>query len=69
MNWKPIDTAPTDEDILLGKWVEDDKRWFWIATGQVLDDETYWIDFTDCQHPNGYYHQATHWAPFPGPLE
>lgn len=54
--WKPIDKAPRDTDILIGAWFEDDSngyfggsRWKWVASGRI-ESERVWIDVNDEFH-------------------
>ena len=60
--WKPRSTAPSDTAIILGKWSDDDKLWFWQASG-CLEQEGLWIDFNDAFHTEQFFHEATHWKP------
>jgi len=61
--WMPIETAPVDEPIQLGKWHEDG-GWYWIASGYLVGDGIIWCDIHDGEltysHSAGF-RQPTHW--------
>ncbi len=58
MNWQPIETAPTEEEIIV--WGED--HGFYIAYLNDGQPETGAYHLFDCQK-----RIATHWQPLPKP--
>lgn len=70
--WQPIGTLNNDDNVLLGKWYEDDcrgyhgeSRWLWIASGNLFPDGSVWIDFTDTDYAGVFYQEPTHWCALP----
>lgn len=70
-SWHPIDTAPRDEWVLIGKKINDDfefhKAIQFYETANELEGETFsgWV----WSHDYGCIDEPTHWMPLPQPPE
>lgn len=70
--WKPIETAPKDETILLAHFADVGDKGrvglLWAASGIICPDEEHpvnWIDFEDDDVKPIGFHAVTHWMRLP----
>jgi hypothetical protein len=74
--WKPIETAPLDDQILMANFANIDGEivFCWAASGFFMKDnpKPVWVDFTDAEYsiynkqfncPS--FENVTHWMPIP----
>lgn len=69
VDWRPIETAPMDETIVLISGFmfdrKDSERW--ISTAGFCADEGRWFSTPDDRDDQGPFYCPTHWMPLPAP--
>jgi len=69
MEWKPIGTAPKDnQEILVSGFIRNDMNaGRWVSQGVRLDDSDQWILTDDAEYSGECFYPPTHWMPLPSP--
>lgn len=73
MEWQPIDTAPKETELLVGKWVGEEWRicqsgYYYDSGNEFEGERPYW--YWHCDWDNGGVTDdegPTHWMPLPEP--
>lgn len=67
MEWQPIETAVSDETVILGFYAADyDGKLRWVTKIDVAWETKYFM-FIPLRRKNKYRREATHWKPLPPP--
>lgn len=64
MEWQPIETAPTDTRVMLGKWSFGASTPYWYESDGI-PWESCWFGYSRRSNFDGKYY--THWKPLPEP--
>lgn len=61
--WQPIETTPSNMDVMVGFWNEKSRSWFWVASGMVTESGA-WVDVDDEYYDEKSPFAPTHWKHF-----